>query len=63
MSIRSVTHRTILDSHAGFATEYLVELADGTWGTGSSSQGETISIYEDHGSTADPKRIVRCYLA
>lgn len=56
--IRAVGHRTILDSHVGFTTEFLVELDDGTRGTGSSSQGETISIYEDRGSAVDPRRIV-----
>jgi len=57
-SIRSIRHRTILDSHVGFTTEFIVELEDGAYGTGSSSQGETISIYEDRGSAVDPTRIV-----
>jgi enolase len=56
--VRSVNHRMILDSHAGCTTEYLVELVNGVCGTGSSSQGETISIYEDRGPAVDPRRIV-----
>jgi enolase len=48
----------ILDSHGGPTTEFLVELSSGEWGVGSSSQGETISIYEDSGPAGDPKRVV-----
>ncbi len=55
--IRTIQHRLILDSHGRPTTEYLIELSDGTWGMGSSSQGETISIYEDHGSQADPRLV------
>ncbi|MDZ4168249.1 MAG: hypothetical protein U1E26_01150 [Coriobacteriia bacterium] len=36
----------------------MVELGCGSLGTGSSSQGETISIYEDHGPAVDPNRVV-----
>ncbi len=56
--IRAIEHRLIFDSHGGPTTEYLVELDDGTVGAGSSSHGETISIYEDRGAAVDPSRVV-----
>jgi len=56
--IRSVGHRKILDSHLGWTNEFIVELEDGSCGTGSSSRGETIGIYEDSGATIDPRKII-----
>lgn len=46
-TIRSISHRKILNSHVAFTTEFSIVLDDGSLGVGASSEGETISIYED----------------
>jgi enolase len=51
--IRFVSVRRILNSHVEFTNEFVVQLTDGSIGTGSASQGETISVYEDNKSGAD----------
>ena len=56
--IRSVHIRNILNSHAEFTTELIIEFDDGSQGIGSSSKGETISIYEDSKSSIDPRAII-----
>jgi enolase len=56
--IMSVRRRNILNSHAEFTMEFIIELDDGSKGTGSSPRGETISIYEDKKSSIDPGTII-----
>lgn len=56
--IASVHMRNILNSHAEFTTEFIIEFKDGALGIGSSSKGETISIYEDKKSSIDPRTIL-----
>lgn len=56
--IRSIHHRKILNSHMGYTTEFIVELDNGAIGEGSSSTGETISIYEDKTTPVDAKGII-----
>jgi enolase len=46
-AIQSIYNRRILNSHAQFTDEYVIQLQDGSAGAGASPQGETISIYED----------------
>jgi enolase len=58
-NIKSITCRKILNSHVSFTNEFIIELDDGSVGTGASSQGETISIYEDKKVTIDPGTIIR----
>jgi len=55
--IESVDQRKILNSHAQFTTEFVVELDDGTIGVGSSPRGETTSIYEKD-KQARPRRVI-----
>ncbi len=50
--------RSILNSHAEFTTEVILDFRHGARGIGSSSQGETISIYEDRQNPADPSAII-----
>lgn len=57
--IRSVSVRRILNSHVEFTNEFVVQLTDGSTGTGSASQGETISIYEDDNTGADAEAFTR----
>lgn len=57
-SIRSIHQQPIVDSHVGLTTEYTIVLDDGRSGTGSSSRGETISIYEDRATGIDPRRVI-----
>ena len=57
--IRSVSVRRILNSHVEFTNEFVVQLTDGSTGTGSASQGETISIYEDNNTGADAEAFTR----
>lgn len=56
--IKSVGWRRTLNSHVDFTTEFSVTLVDGSVGYGSSPRGETPSIFEDKGMSADPARIV-----
>lgn len=46
-AIQSIYNRRILNSHAQFTDEYVIQLQDGSAGAGASPQGETISLYED----------------
>ena len=57
-SIQSITHRTVLNSHVKFTTEFIVTLQDGSQGKAAPSQGETISIYEDRKVSIDPQAII-----
>jgi enolase len=57
--IESISWRRILNSHVEFTAEFILKMADGTSGAGSSSMGETISIYEDRKITITPEAIVR----
>jgi len=56
--IASLHVRTVLNSHAQFTKEFIVELQDGSRGVGSSSKGETISIYEDRTGPADARTVI-----
>lgn len=56
--IMPVHIRNILNSHAEFTTEFIIEFDDGSKGIGSSPKGETISIYEDKKSSIDPGTII-----
>lgn len=56
--ISSVNMRNIFNSHVELTTEFIVEFADGAYGIGSSSKGETVSIYEDKKSLIDPRIII-----
>lgn len=56
-AIDSLASRRVLNSHAEFTTEFELRLDDGRVGLGASSEGETISIYEDN-STADPGAVI-----
>jgi len=56
--ITSIQIRNILNSHAEFTTEFIIEFDDGSKGIGSSPRGETISIYEDRKSSIDPGTII-----
>lgn len=58
-TIKSITHRRILNSHVDFTSEFLIELEDGSVGRGASPKGETISIYEDQNLPVDPDSIIR----
>jgi enolase len=56
--IHSLKCRRILNSHVEFTNEFIIELDDGSIGTGGSPQGETISIYEDSRTEIDPLMIM-----
>lgn len=56
--IESIQCRKVLNSHVQFTNEFVVSLADGSTGIGASSQGETISIYEDKKNTINPATII-----
>lgn len=57
-TIESIHHRSILNSHVQFTTEYIIKLRDGNVGIGSAPVGETISIYERESIKTDPQRII-----
>jgi enolase len=57
-TIKSLACRRVLNSHVEFTNEFIVELEDGSIGIGSSSQGETISIYEDKKVSISPATII-----
>ncbi len=57
-NIKSISYRKILNSHVEFTNEFIIELDDGSWGVGSSPQGETISIYEDKSFKIEPETII-----
>ncbi len=56
--VRSIRWRRILNSHAGFTNEFVIELENGNTGTGASPQGETIGIYEDASTRSDTQEII-----
>ncbi|MBN1507140.1 MAG: hypothetical protein JW955_09865 [Sedimentisphaerales bacterium] len=56
--ITSIHARNILNSHAEFTTEFVIQCDGGEQGVGSSSKGETISIYEDRSSPLEPGTII-----
>lgn len=58
-TIKVISFRKILNSHVDFTNEYIIELADGPVGVAGSSQGETISIYEDKKISINPKTIIK----
>ena len=58
MKITSLSFRRILNSHAEFTVEFVIELNDGRVGAGAAPQGETISVYEDKTSPAGPESVV-----
>ncbi|MBN1163982.1 MAG: hypothetical protein JXB45_05345, partial [Candidatus Krumholzibacteriota bacterium] len=57
--IKSVSCRKILNSHVKFTNEFIIELKDGRRGSGGAPQGETISLYEDRGDSADSRNIIQ----
>jgi enolase len=57
--IKSINCRKVFNSHVKFTNEFIIEFDDGSVGTGSSSEGETISIYEDRNITIDPGMIIQ----
>jgi enolase len=57
--IKKIRYRKILNSHVNFTNEFIIELEDGSIGIGASSQGETISIYEDKKVSFDPEIIIK----
>jgi enolase len=59
--ITALHARNILNSHAEFTTEFVLDFGHGTRGIGSSPKGETISIYEDRHGPADPKAILEAF--
>jgi len=58
--IKSIEFRKILNSHAQFTNEFVIELDNGQRGVGSAPLGETISIYEsiDRTGFVEPSAIV-----
>jgi enolase len=56
--IQSVTFRKVLNSHAEFTSEYIVELESGALGIAASPKGETISIYEDRKVSASAQQLI-----
>lgn len=56
--IKLINYRHILNSHLGITTEFVIELANGNIGVGTSPQGETISIYEDKSIRSDAEEII-----
>lgn len=58
-NIKRIHWRKILNSHAEFTNEFIVELEDGSIGVGSAPRGETISIYEDKVCASDGEAITR----
>lgn len=57
-SIKSIACRKVLNSHAKFTNEFVITLDDGSTGSGASSQGETVSIYEDKKVSIDARTII-----
>jgi enolase len=58
-TITSIRYRTILNSHVQFTPEFIIQLEDGSTGTGAAPQGETISIYEDKKVSITPETIIQ----
>ena len=57
--IKKIRCRKIINSHVNFTNEFVIELEGGSIGIGSSSLGETISIYEDKKVSSSPENIIR----
>ncbi|MGZ5453145.1 MAG: hypothetical protein ACXW2R_02860 [Candidatus Aminicenantales bacterium] len=57
--IKSTSYLRVFNSHVGSTNEFIVVLSEGSIGRAASSQGETISIYEDRKIDIDPATIVR----
>jgi enolase len=57
-SIQTISHRKILNSHVEFTNEFIIQFDNGCIGIGSAPIGETVSIYEDRNSVADPQNII-----
>jgi enolase len=57
--IQSLNSRKVLNSHVKFTLEFIVALEGGASGYGASSQGETISIYEDKKVAIDAGTIIQ----
>jgi enolase len=58
-TIKSLAYRRVLNSHVAFTNEFIITLADGSTGVGSSPQGETISIYEDKKVSIETATIIQ----
>ncbi|HTY46089.1 MAG TPA: hypothetical protein VMB46_00280 [Methanomassiliicoccales archaeon] len=56
--IERVTARSILNSHAEYTYEFIIELSNGNIGVGSSPKGETISVYEDRKTRSNAEEIL-----
>lgn len=56
--IKSINVRKVLNSHVKFTNEFIVTFSDGSFGIGTSPQGETISIYEDKNESQDSTSII-----
>jgi enolase len=59
IAIKNIGFRSVLNSHAEFTTEFIIELEDGSIGIGAPPKGETISIYEDKKILVNPPIIVQ----
>ncbi|MFZ2095738.1 MAG: hypothetical protein WAV05_03785 [Anaerolineales bacterium] len=57
--ISKIDYRRIVNSHVEFTNEFIIDLDDGSVGTGASSQGETISIYENKKISINPGEIIK----
>jgi enolase len=57
--ITGIRCRKILNSHAEFTNEFIIELEDGSKGVGASPRGETISIYEDRVHVRDAEAVIK----
>jgi enolase len=58
-TIQTIKYRNILNSHVQFTPEFIIQLEDGSIGTGAAPQGETISIYEDRKVSITPENIIQ----
>jgi enolase len=58
VEISSISYRKILNSHAEFTNEFVIELSGGAAGTGAAPTGETISVYEDASVSIEPDEII-----
>lgn len=57
-AIRTIAYRKIINSHVDFTNEFIIELTNGSVGTGSTPLGETRSIYEDSFGQMSPDNII-----
>lgn len=51
--VKTIKCQKVLNSHLELTNEFTVELENGDIGVGASSQGETISVYEDRSTRSD----------